>query len=38
VLGASRLLAIAKNTGGFRPIDVGDMFFRLISRSIVIQF
>jgi hypothetical protein len=37
VLGASRLLAMAKNTSGFRPIIIGDMFLQLISRSIVPQ-
>ncbi len=38
VLGAIKLLAMAKDFGGFRPIVVGEMFFRFISRSIVLQF
>jgi len=37
VLGASRLLAMAKETGGFFLIVVSKMFFQLINRSIVLQ-
>jgi len=37
VLGVTKLLAIAKDTGSFRPIAIGEMFFQLISHSIVLQ-
>jgi len=37
VLGASRLLVMAKDTSGFRPIIVGQVFLQLISCSIVLQ-
>jgi hypothetical protein len=37
MLGANRLLAMAKETGGFSPITVTKMFFQLISHSIVLQ-
>jgi len=37
VLGVSKLLAMAKDTGGFCPITVGEVFFRLINYSIVLQ-
>jgi hypothetical protein len=37
VLRASRLLAMAKDIGGLRHIIIGEMFFQLISRSIVLQ-
>jgi hypothetical protein len=37
VLGASKLLAMAKDFGNFRPIVIGEVFFRFISRSIVLQ-
>jgi len=37
MLGVSKLLAIVKDIGGFRPIAVGEVFFRLISCSIVLQ-
>jgi hypothetical protein len=33
---ASRLLARAKDTGSLCPIFVGEMFFQLISNSIVL--
>jgi len=36
VLGVNKLLALAKDIGGFRPIIVGEVFFRLISRSIIL--
>ncbi len=31
VFGANRLLAMAKDLGGFHPIIVSDVFFQLIS-------
>jgi len=37
VLGASRLLAMVEDIVGFRLIVVSEVFFRLISRSIVLQ-
>ncbi len=37
VLGASRLLAMAKDTSGFRPIAMGEVFPQLISHSIILQ-
>jgi hypothetical protein len=37
MMGASRLLVIAKDIGGIRPIAVGKVFFRLISCSIILQ-
>jgi hypothetical protein len=37
VLGVSKLLTMAKETGGFSPIAVSKMFFQLISHSIVLQ-
>jgi hypothetical protein len=37
VLGANKLLAMAKDIGGFRLIVVGEVFFRLISHPIVLQ-
>jgi hypothetical protein len=36
MLGASRLLVMAKDIGGFHPIAVGEMFFRLITRAIIL--
>jgi hypothetical protein len=36
VLGVNKLLALAKDIGGFRPIIVGEVFFQLISRSIIL--
>jgi hypothetical protein len=36
MLGVDKLLAMAKNTGGFHLIIVGEMFFQLISHSIVL--
>jgi hypothetical protein len=38
VLGANRLLAMVKDIGGIRPIAIDEMFFLLITRSIVLQF
>ncbi len=38
MLGASKLLAMAKDSGGFHPIVIGKMFFQPINRSIVLQF
>jgi hypothetical protein len=37
MLRANKLLAMAKNIGNFHPIVVGEVFFRLINRSIVLQ-
>jgi len=37
VLGVSRLLAMEKNTKGLCLITIGEMFFRLINCSIVLQ-
>jgi len=37
MLGVSRLLAMAKDIGSLRPIVVGEVFFRLINCSIVLQ-
>ncbi len=37
VLGAIRLLAMAKDTNGLHPIAMGEVFFQLISCSIVLQ-
>ncbi len=36
MLGAKRLLAMAKDIGGLHPIAIGKVFFLLISRSIVL--
>lgn len=36
-LGASRLLAIAKDTDEIRPIAIGEVFLHLISRTLVLQ-
>jgi hypothetical protein len=36
MLGANKLLAIAKDTKGFRPIIVSKVFLWLISRTIVL--
>jgi hypothetical protein len=36
MLGASKLLAMAKDTTGLRPITVGEMFLQLINHSIVL--
>jgi hypothetical protein len=38
MLGVNKLLAMAKDIGGFCPTVIGKMFFRLISHSIVLQF
>jgi hypothetical protein len=38
MLGVNKLLAMAKDTNGFRLIAMGELFFRFISRSIVLQF
>jgi hypothetical protein len=35
MFGASKLLAMAKNIGGFCSIVIGKMFFQIINRSIV---
>jgi len=37
VLGASRLLAMAKDIGGLRPIIISEVFFLFINHSIVLQ-
>jgi hypothetical protein len=37
VLGVSKLLAMEKNTYGLCPIVIGNVFFQLISHSIVLQ-
>jgi hypothetical protein len=36
VLGASKLFVMLKDISGFRLTTVGDVFFLLISRSIVL--
>jgi hypothetical protein len=36
MLGANKLLVMANDIGGFRPIVVGEVFLRLINRSIVL--
>jgi hypothetical protein len=36
MLGANKLLAMAKDTGSFSSIIVSEMFFRFIIRSIVL--
>jgi hypothetical protein len=38
VLGANRLMAMAKDNGGLYPIVVNEVFLRLISHFIVLQF
>jgi hypothetical protein len=38
MLGANRLLAMAKDIGGLCLITVSEVFLRLISRSIVLHF
>jgi hypothetical protein len=37
VLGVSKLLAMAKDTGGLCPIAIGEVFLRFINCSIVLQ-
>jgi hypothetical protein len=37
MLGASRLLAIAKDTSGFHHIIVSEMFIQFINHSVVLQ-
>ncbi len=37
MLGANRLLAMAKDIGGFHPIAIGEVFLWLISHSIILQ-
>jgi hypothetical protein len=37
MLEVSKLLAMAKDTGGLHPIDVGKVFLRLINHSIVLH-
>jgi hypothetical protein len=37
MLGANRLLVMAKDIGGFHTILISKVFFQLISRSIVLQ-
>jgi hypothetical protein len=37
VFGVSRLLAMVKDIGGFRPIVVSKVFLRIIIHSIVLQ-
>jgi hypothetical protein len=37
MLGANRLLAMAKDIGGLFPITIGEVFLQLISHSIVLQ-
>jgi hypothetical protein len=37
MLGANRLLAMAKDIGGLLPITIGEVFFQLISHFIVLQ-
>jgi hypothetical protein len=37
VLGVNRLLAMAKDTGGLRPIAISKVFLWFISHSIVLQ-
>jgi hypothetical protein len=36
MLGVSKLLAMAKDTGGLRPIAMGEVFLRFINHSIVL--
>ncbi|KAL2612792.1 hypothetical protein R1flu_024484 [Riccia fluitans] len=38
LLGASRLLALAKPSGGVRPIAVGEVLYRLVARTLGFQF
>ena len=38
VLGTSRLLALSKNTGGVRPIAIGDTFRRWTTRAICLAY
>ncbi|KAL2620674.1 hypothetical protein R1flu_000879 [Riccia fluitans] len=38
LLGASRLLALEKPSGGVRPIDVGEVLYRLVARTLGFQF
>ncbi len=37
VLGANRLLVMAKDIGGLCPIIMGEVFFQRINHSIVLQ-
>jgi hypothetical protein len=37
VLGANKLLAMAKDIGGLCPIAIGEVFLQLISRSTILQ-
>jgi hypothetical protein len=37
MLGANKLLAMAKDTGGLHPITMSEVFLRLISRYIILQ-
>ncbi len=37
MLGANKLLEMAKDIKGFCPIAIGDTYFQLINRSIVLQ-
>jgi hypothetical protein len=37
MLGANRLLAMAKDIGGLRPIAINEVFFQIINRSIALQ-
>jgi len=37
MLEVSKLLAMAKDTGGFHPIHVSKVFLQLINRSIVLH-
>jgi hypothetical protein len=37
MLGVNKLLAMPKDISGLHPIVLGEKFFRLISRSIVLQ-
>ncbi|KAL2650793.1 hypothetical protein R1flu_018921 [Riccia fluitans] len=38
LLGASCLLAIEKDSGGVRPIAIGEALYRLVARSLSLQF
>jgi hypothetical protein len=38
VFGAIRLLPLAKPLGGIRPIVDGEVFYRLVSRDLCLQF